>query len=256
MKSPEAAQSRYTYEPLVVVVEPDDEIRNMMTTCLTGAGFRVIGETNPTAALEHMRAGHVDGYVVDMAMPGIDGIAFVQTVNTAQPDAVVVIFTFQDDEETHLRAIEFGADDFLSRSTTPTIAIERLRNCINRVRRWSLRRSTLELGSVEVDFQKLEMRSNGVVVPTTTKELYILRLLAEHQGAPVRREVILSQVWKYDVLPTTRTVDNFIMALRRKIEADPSRPTYIQTVPGIGYKFIMPESNTEQQPSQAQAANS
>lgn len=256
MKSPDAAESRSDYEPLVVVVEPDDEIRTLMTTCLTGSGFRVIGETTPTAALEHMRSGHVDGYVVDMAMPGIDGIAFVQTVNTAQPDAVVVIFTFQDDDETHLRAIEVGADDFLSRTTTPAIAVERLRNCINRVRRWSVRRSTLQLGNVEVDFQKLEMRRDGEIIPTTTKELCILRLLAEHQGAPVRREVILARVWKYDVIPTTRTVDNFIMSLRRKIEVDPTTPKYIQTVTGMGYKFIMSEAHSSTPPSQAQVANS
>lgn len=247
---------RKLYKPLVVVVEPDDEIRNLMVTSLEDAGFRIIAETNPTSALEHLKSSHIDAYVVDMAMPDIDGIAFVQRVNADQPDAVVVIFTFQDDDETHLRAIEVGADDFLSREMTPAIAIERLRNSINRVRRWSVRRTTIVLGNVEIDFEKHEIRRDGVVLPSSTKEISILRLLAEYQGAPVSRDLILSQVWRYDVVPTTRTVDNFILSIRKKIEADPSRPRHLLTVTGIGYKLVLPTTESSTGPSQSKQEGS
>lgn len=244
MSFSERSSINTSYQPVVVAVEPDDEIRNLMQITLQEYGFRVIAETNPTSALEHLNSSNIDAYIVDMAMPDIDGISFVQLVNSLQPEAVVVIFTFQDDYETHLRAIEVGADDFLSRNTPPPLAIERLRNCINKVRRWSVRRSTITLGKVEIDFEKHEIRRDGQVVPTTVKELSILRLLAEFQGAPASRDVILSRVWKYDVVPTTRTVDNFILSIRKKIEPDPANPKYLLTASGVGYKFILPTPET------------
>jgi two-component system, OmpR family, alkaline phosphatase synthesis response regulator PhoP len=228
----------------VLVVEDDPHLAAGLVENLRAEGYEVAAVSNGRAALDWLRASRCALIVLDVMLPELDGLGVCRTLR-AQGDTTPVLFlTARGDPADRVRGLEAGGDDYLAKPFHLEEFLLRVRAIL---RRWDWYRSAsasadtavLRFGGNEVDFRAFRARAwNGEPQELTEKEAMILKVLAEHAGEIVSREDLLEHVWGYDVFPSTRTVDNFILRLRKRFERDPSNPRHFLTVWGVGYRFL------------------
>ena len=182
--------------------------------------------------------------VLDVMLPGADGLTVCRTLRARGNTTPVLFLTARGDPADRVRGLEAGGDDYLAKPFHLQEFLLRVRAIL---RRWDWYRSAsatadtavLRFGGNEVDFRVFRARAwTGETQELTEKEAMILKVLAEHTGQIVSREDLLERVWGYDVFPSTRTVDNFILRLRKRFEKDPANPRHFLTVWGVGYRFM------------------
>jgi two-component system alkaline phosphatase synthesis response regulator PhoP len=212
----------------VLVVEDDPHLAAGVMENLRAEGYEVAAADDGRAALEWLRAESCALIVLDVMLPGLDGFAVCRTLREQGNNTPVLFLTARGDPADRVRGLEAGGDAILKRwdwyrgaSATAATAV-------------------LRFGGNEVDFRAFRARAwNGESQELTEKEAMILKVLAEHGGEIVSREDLLERVWGYDVFPSTRTVDNFILRLRKRFERDPANPRHFLTVWGVGYRFLV-----------------
>ena len=228
----------------VLVVEDDPHLAAGVMENLRAEGYEVSAAADGEQALKWLAGESCALIVLDVMLPGIDGFAVCRTLR-AQGNATPVLFlTARGDPADRVRGLESGGDDYLAKPFHLQEFLLRVRAIL---RRWDWYRSVsataatavLSFGGNEVDFRAFRARTwNGESQELTEKEAMILKVLAEHGGQIVSREDLLEKVWGYDVFPSTRTVDNFILRLRKRFEHDPANPKHFLTVWGVGYRFL------------------
>ena len=190
-------------------------------------------------------ASAVSLVVLDVMLPRLDGLTVCRTIRSEGNNTPVLFLTARGDPQDRIHGLEAGGDDYLAKPFHLHEFLLRVRAIL---RRWewyqtasaSPAGAVLRFGGNEVDFRAFRARSfNGVTQELTEKEAMILKVLAEHPGEIVSREDLLERVWGYDVFPSTRTVDNFILRLRKRFERDPAQPKHFLTVWGVGYRFLV-----------------
>jgi two-component system alkaline phosphatase synthesis response regulator PhoP len=211
---------------------------------LRAEGYEVAQVGDGRAALDWLRAGSCALIVLDVMLPGLDGLAVCRTLRDAGNNTPVLFLTARGDPIDRVRGLEAGGDDYLAKPFHLKEFLLRVRAIL---KRWDWYRdasataatAVLRFGGNEVDFRAFRARAwNGEAQELTEKEAMILMVLAEHAGEIVSREDLLERVWGYDVFPSTRTVDNFILRLRKRFERDPGNPHHFLTVWGVGYRFL------------------
>jgi two-component system alkaline phosphatase synthesis response regulator PhoP len=234
--APEAAR--------VLVVEDDPHLAAGVMENLRAEGYEVAAVGDGRAALEWLHAGSCALIVLDVMLPGLDGLTVCRTLRDAGNNTPVLFLTARGDPADRVRGLEAGGDDYLAKPFHLKEFLLRVRAIL---KRWDWYRSAsataatavLRFGGNEVDFRAFRARAwNGEPQELTEKEAMILKVLAEHAGEIVSREDLLERVWGYDVFPSTRTVDNFILRLRKRFERDPASPRHFLTVWGVGYRFL------------------
>jgi two-component system, OmpR family, alkaline phosphatase synthesis response regulator PhoP len=226
----------------VLVVEDDPHLAAGVVENLRAEGYEVSTAANGEQALEWL-TGHACALIVlDVMLPGVDGFVVCRTLRAQGNNTPVLFLTARGDPADRVRGLESGGDDYLAKPFHLQEFLLRVRAIL---RRWDWYRSVaasampLRFGGNEVDFRAFRARSwNGESQELTEKEAMILKVLAEHAGQIVSREDLLERVWGYDVFPSTRTVDNFILRLRKRFEKDPASPRHFLTVWGVGYRFL------------------
>jgi two-component system, OmpR family, alkaline phosphatase synthesis response regulator PhoP len=226
----------------VLVVEDDPHLAAGVSENLRAEGYEVATAADGEQALEFL-AQHSCGLIVlDVMLPGVDGFAVCRTMRAQGNNTPVLFLTARGDPADRVRGLESGGDDYLAKPFHLQEFLLRVRAIL---RRWDWYRSAsaatavLRFGGNEVDFRAFRARAwNGEPQELTEKEAMILKVLAEHAGEIVSREDLLERVWGYDVFPSTRTVDNFILRLRKRFEQDPANPRHFLTVWGVGYRFL------------------
>jgi len=177
-------------------------------------------------------------------LPGADGLTVCRTLRERGNTTPVLFLTARGDPADRVRGLEAGGDDYLAKPFHLQEFLLRVRAIL---RRWdwyhgasaTAATAVLRFGGNEVDFRVFRARAwTGEAQELTEKEAMILKVLAEHAGEIVSREDLLERVWGYDVFPSTRTVDNFILRLRKRFEKDPANPRHFLTVWGVGYRFL------------------
>jgi len=172
-------------------------------------------------------------------MPGMNGIDVWREIRRRGLETPIIMLTARSDEIDRVVGLEVGADDYVTKPFSVRELIARIRARLRRSAKTVEEGLTrYAFGNVELDFKKLQAERLGQAVELTPREFEILRLLIQCRGELVTRDRLLDEVWGFDNYPTTRTVDNFIMKLRKKLEDDPSNPTHILSVYGEGYKFV------------------
>jgi DNA-binding response OmpR family regulator len=171
-------------------------------------------------------------------MPRLDGYALCAELRRRGNPVPILILTAKGRLEDRVKGLDLGADDYLVKPFSTGELLARVRAMLRRVNRSAAALKTLELGEVRIDFTKQQVNRGRKTLHLTPKEFAMLRLLAGSSGEPVSRERFLDVVWGYAAFPTTRTVDNHIATLRAKIEKDPDKPRWIQTVHGVGYRLV------------------
>ncbi|HTY95245.1 MAG TPA: response regulator transcription factor [Steroidobacteraceae bacterium] len=228
----------------VLVVEDDPHLAAGVVENLRAEGFRVDTVSDGRRAVEWFDTHHCDLIVLDAMLPGLDGFAVCRTLRERGTKTPVLFLTALGEATDRIRGLEAGGDDYLAKPFHLQEFLLRVRAIL---RRWEWYRASartagsdvLKFAGNEVDFRAFRGRSwNGEEQELTEKEAMILKVLAEKPGEIVSREDLLEKVWGYDVFPSTRTVDNFILKLRKRFERDPANPVHFLTVWGVGYRFI------------------
>lgn len=229
----------------VLVVEDDPHLAAGVTENLRAEGYEVVSMGDGKPALEWLRDRQCSLIVLDVMLPEMDGFTLCRTLREQGNSTPVLFLTARGDPADRVRGLEAGGDDYLAKPFHLQEFLLRVRAIL---RRWDWYRSAsetpagavLQFAGNEVDFRAFRARSwNGVTQELTEKEAMILKVLAERPGEIVSREDLLERVWGYDVFPSTRTVDNFILRLRKRFERDPASPRHFLTVWGVGYRFLI-----------------
>jgi two-component system, OmpR family, alkaline phosphatase synthesis response regulator PhoP len=228
----------------VLVVEDDPHLAAGVMENLRAEGFQVTPAADGEAALSWLGTHSCALIVLDVMLPGADGFAVCRALRGRGDNTPVLFLTARGDPVDRVRGLQAGGDDYLAKPFHLQEFLLRVRAIL---RRWDWYRSAsataatavLRFGGNEVDFRAFRARAwNGEAQELTEKEAMILKVLAEHAGEIVSREDLLERVWGYDVFPSTRTVDNFILRLRKRFERDPATPRHFLTVWGVGYRFL------------------
>jgi DNA-binding response OmpR family regulator len=184
-------------------------------------------------------AEKADCIILDVMLPSMNGRDVCRAVRAQGIGTPILMLTSKSEESDIVLGLEIGADDYLTKPFRLAELIARVRALLRR--KQALASSTtarLEFGDVVVDFDKLEATRGGSPIKMSVREFEVLKYLALREGTIVTREMLLDDVWGYDVFPTTRTIDNYILMLRKKLERDPSAPEHLLTVHTLGYRFI------------------
>jgi two-component system alkaline phosphatase synthesis response regulator PhoP len=223
----------------ILVVDDEAHLAQGIRENLEAEGYRAEIAHDGAAGLTRIHAEPFDLILLDVMMPNMDGLDLCAQLRREGVQTPVLFLTVKGDAEDRVRGFEAGGDDYL---TKPFHLKELLLRVAAILRRssWYQAGATaiLEFGGNRIDFKTYEARAwDGSAHSLTHKEAMILRMLAEQPGHIVTREDILDRVWGYEVFPSTRTIDNFIVRLRKRFERNPEAPAHFHTVRGVGYRF-------------------
>jgi two-component system alkaline phosphatase synthesis response regulator PhoP len=224
----------------LLVVEDEAHLAEVISDNLAHEGWQVEVVGDGLAALERIRASRPDLVLLDVMLPGLDGFGVCERLRADGDDTPVLFLTARAGSDDRIRGLALGGDDYLGKPFELDELILRV-NAILRRRDWAAKPrddgDVLTLGDAKVDLARRRVQRGEREHQLTEKEALILRCLADAAGEVVSRADIVDRVWGYDAFPTLRTVDNFIVRLRRLIEPDPKAPRYLHTVRGTGYRL-------------------
>lgn len=226
-------------EHRILLVEDEEALRLSLKLNFELEGYDVTLSPSGPDALERMRGAHFDLVVMDVMLPGMDGYSVVETVRLEGDGTPVLFLTARTAPADRIRGLRAG-DDHLGKPFELEELLLRVQNLLHRSSQGSSAALPAQyvFGNNRVDFTRYEVvGGDGITRTVSQREIMLLRLLIERSGEVVSREEILRKVWGYNVFPTTRTVDNFIVAFRKYFEPDPRAPRYFHSIRGVGYKF-------------------
>jgi len=227
----------------VLVVEDDPAILRTLTDNLKFEKHDVVTAMDGETAYKLQRIQQPDLIVLDLMLPKMSGLELCRKLRTEGVQIPILILTARSEEADRVLGLDLGADDYVTKPFSVAELMARIRALLRRATSAAERPTTLRFGLVEVDFKQYAARRRGKPVEMTRKEFEILQFLVSRRGNVVTREELLNEVWGMESFPVTRTVDNHIAGLRAKLEANPAQPAHIQTVYGVGYKFVGDESS-------------
>ena len=217
---------------LIMVVDDDQDLAEMLAIVLTGEGMEVDLVGRGDEVMEIFRATPPDLVLLDIMLPGIDGIEVCKQIR-AESMVPIVMLTAKGETADVVKGLEFGADDYIVKPFQPGELIARIKT---RLRRVPSSTAALNLGEVSIDFVAHEVRRDGQVIALTRLEFDLLVALAREPGRVFTRDALLSEVWGYRQTSDTRLVNVHVQRLRSKIERDPDNPELVLTVRGVGYR--------------------
>jgi two-component system, OmpR family, response regulator VicR len=221
----------------ILVVDDDPTISEVVGRYLERESYEVEVALDGAEALERARAHSPDLVVLDLMLPRIDGLEVFRQLRS-QSSVPVIMLTAKGEETDKLVGLNLGADDYMTKPFSPRELVARVKTVLRRSQfPRGFERDTLRFGELSINPRTRQVQTRGQEVDLTAKEFDLLWFLAQHPRQVFSREQLLNEVWDYLYVGDTSTVTVHIRRLREKIEADPTRPSYILTVWGLGYKF-------------------
>jgi two-component system KDP operon response regulator KdpE len=220
----------------ILVIDDEPQIRRIMRTTLTGAGYEVDDARTGEEGLDKVREFRPDLVLLDMNMPGIGGLAACKALR-ADPNVAIVMLTVRDSEKDKVLALDAGADDFVTKPFSTPELLARIRAALRRVPVLQSAPTKLQIGALEIDFTARTVAHAGSVSRLTPKELDLLRYLTQRANQALSHRELLQAVWGPDYGDQVDYLRVFIRNLRKKIEANPDQPEFIITEPWVGYRF-------------------
>jgi DNA-binding response OmpR family regulator len=223
----------------ILIIEDEPAMLDGLKDNFEFEGYRVDVAPDGNAGFEKACSNAYDLIVSDVMMPGISGFDICRKLRSAGNKTPVILLTAKGQEIDKVLGLELGADDYITKPFGLRELLARVKAVIRRSKEGATKTSPLrKLGRLEVDFETFRAIENGVEIEMTHREFEVLQYLSLRPHQTVSRDELLSNVWKYQDTPTTRTVDNFILKLRQKLEPDPAHPRHILTSHGMGYKWV------------------
>lgn len=225
----------------ILIVEDEPNIRMGLTDNLQFEGYTVDIAEDGEIGLKMILEGRYDLVILDVMMPKMSGFDICRTVRSRNIQVPIVLLTAKGEEIDKVLGLELGADDYITKPFSLRELLARIKAILRRSRTDTPGReqgAEVVLGRLSVNFNTYSARINGQNTKMSHKEFEILKFLLARKNETVSRNELLEKIWGYEEQPTTRTVDNFILKLRQKIEENPNHPTIILTAHGIGYKLL------------------
>jgi two-component system alkaline phosphatase synthesis response regulator PhoP len=217
----------------ILIADDEPDIVEIIRYNLTKEGYEIVTANNGDDAIQKAKLSQPDLIILDIMMPRKNGVEVCEILR-AQPafkDTVIVFLTALSDESSHVKGLEPGADDYISKPVSPKILVSRIHAMFRRINK-EPEEKVIKIDNLEIDPVKFEAKVDSKAVVLAKKEFELLYLLAAKPGKVYTREVILKNIWEDSVVVTNRTIDVHIRKIREKLGE-----TYVSTVKGVGYKF-------------------
>ena len=220
----------------ILVVEDERSIRTIVEYALRDAGFRVLTAARGDDALGVVAAEPVDLVVLDIMLPGLDGLEVCKRIR-AERNIPIIMLSARGEELDKVLGLELGADDYVTKPFSPRELVSRVKANLRRARLEPDRTAPLRVGGLEIDAHARTVRRGDEEIPLTYSEFEILNKLASSPRRVFTREELMNHLWKGSFYGDLRSVDVHVRHLRQKVEEEPSEPVLIRTVRGVGYAF-------------------
>jgi DNA-binding response OmpR family regulator len=220
----------------ILVVEDDASLARVLCDNLVYEGFDVALAGDGLRALKEHHVFNPDLVLLDLTLPGLDGLEVCRRLNREQSRTGIIVLTARTQNDDKVQGLRLGADDYITKPFALDELLARIHAVLRRVHPAD---DDLMLGSLHIDFTRYSAERNNQKVAFSQREIEVLRYMSVRSGKVVTREELLRDVWGYQNIPLTRSVDNLIARLRWKIEPDPENPRYIHTVYGDGYRLTL-----------------
>lgn len=222
----------------VLIIEDDQALALGLHINLEAEGYEVIHAVSAERGLSHLSESSIDLVVLDVMLPGMDGVEMLKHIRKDNAKLPVLVLTAKSNPEDKVEGLKAGADDYLTKPFHLEEFLLRIKRMLDRYE-WYKSGDILNIGSTRIDFNTLEITSeDGVTCRITPHEANLIQYLISHQGRIVTRGELLKNVWGLDPDIETRTVDTFISRIRRYVEQDPSNPKHIISIRGKGYRYM------------------
>ncbi len=223
----------------ILLVEDEKSLQSLLLLNLQAEGYEVkIAETGKEAIQLFSRESF-QLIILDIMLPEMDGIEVCRRIRLSDQKTPILFLTARDSSEDRIQGLRIGGDDYLSKPFVLEELLLRVQNLLRRSgAQFKVMKNVFVFGSNEVNFDTYEATGKVGKINLTKIEARLLKMLIDHRNEVVSRKQILHTVWGYDVYPSTRTIDNFIMSFRKYFEDDSRNPQYFHSVRGVGYKFV------------------
>ncbi|MBK7291913.1 MAG: response regulator transcription factor [Chitinophagaceae bacterium] len=225
----------------ILLVEDEENLHEALKLNLELEGYEVTSAMDGAAALKAVQSEYFDLIIMDVMLPEMDGITVTETVRISNNEVPILILSAKNSSADRVLGLKKGADDYLTKPFNLEELLLRVHKLINKNKKLQDKSTigdSFSFGGNSIDFKAQEaIKANGEKIQLSKKETMLLKLLIENKNEVVPREKILQSVWGYNVYPTTRTIDNFILNFRKYFEEDSRNPKYFHSVRGVGYKY-------------------
>ena len=230
--------------PKILIVDDDPRLRDLLRRYLGENGFNVLVSENGEAMKRLWVREHFDVLILDLMMPGEDGLAILKRLRAEKDMTPVIMLTARGEDVDRILGLELGADDYLGKPFNPRELLARIHAVLRRRPRQdapgapSMENEVVKFGDFELDLGTRVLKKNGEIVPLTTGEFAVLKVFARHPRQPLSRDKLVEMARGREYEAFDRSLDVQVSRLRKLLEPDPSKPRYLQTVWGLGYVFI------------------
>jgi two-component system, OmpR family, alkaline phosphatase synthesis response regulator PhoP len=228
-------------KPSILLVEDEENLHESLKMNLEFQGYQVTSAYDGVQAMKAVQGEYFDLIIMDVMLPEMDGYSATQNIRLTNTEVPILILSARDSSGDRVTGLKKGADDYLTKPFNLEELLLRVQKLIDknkRLQKTSTIGDTYSFGGNTVDFKAQQATTaGGEKIDLSKKEAMLLKLLIENKNEVVPREKILQAVWGYNVYPTTRTIDNFILSFRKYFEEDSRSPKYFHSVRGVGYKY-------------------
>ena len=223
----------------ILLVEDEDHIRENLKLNLELEDYEVVAVPDGSKAVKAFNEQRFNLVILDVMLPEMDGFDVCEQIRLTDLEVPILFLTAKDTSQDKIKGLKTGGDDYMTKPFNLEELLLRVKNLLKRSAKLYEDGSftEYEFGGNKINFATYEANSVTGQLKLTSKEMKLLKLLIDRKNEVVSRNEILKIVWGYDVYPSTRTIDNFILAFRKYFEKDPKNPTYFHSIRGVGYKF-------------------
>jgi DNA-binding response OmpR family regulator len=221
----------------ILAIEDDPAILEGLRALLAAEGYEVLTAMDGEAGLQRALSDSPDLILLDIMLPKLNGLEVLKAIRTGKRIIPVIMLTSKKEEIDKVMGLEFGADDYVTKPFSTRELTARIKAVLRRMSVDDYQTEEYRFSNITVNFRKHEVKKNGIELHLSVTEYKMLCFFIKHGGEIVTRDMLLDEVWGYDAYPSTRTVDNFVLSLRKQIEVNPAEPKHIITVHRAGYKF-------------------
>ena len=225
----------------ILIIEDDPAIITGLEESLEEEHFKISTSMDGQMGYEKAKSEKFDLIILDLLLPGKNGIDVCRDLRSEGVNTPIIMLTVKKEELDQVLGLELGADDYMTKPFSLRVLLAKIKAILRRKSEIVSDIEEYSFGDVYINFKAQEATKNKKPIDLTTMEFKLLKYLCQRENVVIDRDTMLDEVWGYDNFPNTRTVDNFISSLRKKIEDDPSHPDHLVTVHGAGYKFIKGE---------------
>jgi len=227
----------------ILLVEDDSNLADGLVMNLEAEGYQVMHIDHGRDAFAEFGRGNFDLVLLDIMLPGVDGLSICRQIREGGSTVPILFLTARDRTEEKVEGLLAGGDDYITKPFSLSELMARIQGIFRRQAWLATTEMTSEVYSFDgrqVNFATFEAEGPGGKFTLTRKECMVVKYLVERAGQVISRDQLLDAVWGYHIYPTNRTIDNFILKLRKIFEDDPPDPKYIETIRGVGYRFQPP----------------